>query len=432
MTLIYADLCIEESTTTTTGDYQLGGVPTGQRAGAQTFVAGIGTGNECLYYAYEVSGTSWEKGQGTVTDAATDTLSRARIDGSSNANAAVDWTGKTVRIELVMPARQLFTDSANTTQNLSISTSRTGNAETIAVKTGLGGDPSKTNPCRLGFQDAAGGFSMQEITAALSLTLSSGSALGATSAEPFRIWVVLFNDAGTLRLGVIKCYTGTGIVPLRDNAVASSTAEGGAGAADSAGVFYTGTAVTSKTYRILGSLDYTLTTAGTWVTAPSFANLFSPGDKLPGDVVQGNYTHYSAVDTTTAFTATADSIPQNTSGKEFMTAASLSPTASANLLVAAAAAFLSHSAIGSPKLALFRDSTANALSYAQLTQPSANYILILNSICDPVVAGSTSATVFRARGFSDTSGTLTFNGTSSSRTGGACDKSFISVEEIMV
>ena len=123
MALIYADLCIEESTTTTTGDYQLGGVPSGQRPGSQIFVAGVGTGNQCLYYAYEVAGAAWEKGQGTVTDAATDTLSRDRIDGSSNAGAAVDWTGKTVRVEGVLPAkkiRQFNTEMAFSQSNVGV------------------------------------------------------------------------------------------------------------------------------------------------------------------------------------------------------------------------------------------------------------------------------------------------------------------------
>src|SRR5690606_26466717 len=55
---------------------------------------------------------------------------------------------------------------------------------------------------------------------------------------------------------------------------------------DSAGVIYTGTAVTDKTLRVLGYLEYTLATAGTWDTPPSLIKLWSQGDKLPGDRVQ--------------------------------------------------------------------------------------------------------------------------------------------------
>ena len=58
----FADNVVETSTTTTTGAYQLAGVPSGAEPGARTFVAGVGDGNSCDYYAKEVSGTAWERG----------------------------------------------------------------------------------------------------------------------------------------------------------------------------------------------------------------------------------------------------------------------------------------------------------------------------------------------------------------------------------
>ena len=75
----FADNVVETSTATTTGAYQLAGVPSGAEPGARTFVAGVGDGNSCDYYAKEVSGTAWERGIGTVTDAATDTLTRTAV-----------------------------------------------------------------------------------------------------------------------------------------------------------------------------------------------------------------------------------------------------------------------------------------------------------------------------------------------------------------
>lgn len=108
MTYKSADNVVEQSTTTTTGAYQLGGVPSsGEQPGAQIFVAGIGSGNSCDYYASEVGGTAWERGIGTVTDASTDTLSRDTITGSSNSGSAVDWTGKTLRIRCILPAKKI-------------------------------------------------------------------------------------------------------------------------------------------------------------------------------------------------------------------------------------------------------------------------------------------------------------------------------------
>ena len=179
------------------------------------------------------------------------------------------------------PTPPYVNQSANLLQNLTLVASRSGNAETWSIKTLAGGDPSASDAISIGFMDpATGTFTLQTLTAPLSLTVPSGATLGATSTVPFRVWLVLFNDAGTLRLGAINCYTGTGIVGLEDNGSASSTAI--SSSANSAGVFYTGTAVTSKPYRILGRLDYTLTAAGTWVTAPTTIHLFSQGSKLPG------------------------------------------------------------------------------------------------------------------------------------------------------
>ena len=107
MAYVYADNVAEESTTTTTGAYQLGGVPsTGQAPGVQTWLAGIGNSSTSDYYAYEVGGTAWERGKGQVVSGSPNTLTRVTIYSSSNSNAAVDWTGKTVRIRAIKSAKE--------------------------------------------------------------------------------------------------------------------------------------------------------------------------------------------------------------------------------------------------------------------------------------------------------------------------------------
>ena len=106
MPFTYADNVVEESTTTTTGAYQCTGVPSsGVAPGVQTWLAGIGDGNTSPYFAYERSGTAWERGLGTVVSGSPNTLTRTKIYSSSNANAAVDWTGKTVRIRAIVSAK---------------------------------------------------------------------------------------------------------------------------------------------------------------------------------------------------------------------------------------------------------------------------------------------------------------------------------------
>src|SRR3974390_3048867 len=86
---------------------------------------------------------------------------------------------------------------------------------------------------------------------------------------------------------------------LNEAVLVSTTAI--SGGATSAGVFYTpnGTTLTTQPYRILGYVETTEATAGTYATAPSKVQLFGPGVKKPGDVVQESF-----VTTTTGGTTT--------------------------------------------------------------------------------------------------------------------------------
>jgi hypothetical protein len=98
----YADFVRETTSTTGTGTYSLGGAVTGR----QTFVAGVGTGSEVTYACSD--GTDWEVGQGTVTDATPDTLSRTAILASSNSGSAVNWGAGDKSIYLVHDASNLI------------------------------------------------------------------------------------------------------------------------------------------------------------------------------------------------------------------------------------------------------------------------------------------------------------------------------------
>ena len=98
------------------------------------------------------------------------------------------------------------------------------------------------------------------------LVISSGSTLGTVSAQKSRIVVLAINNAGTIELAAVNIAGGNS---LDETNLISTTAEGGAGAADSATVVYSTTARTSLAYRVIGFIDSTQTTAGTWATAPS-------------------------------------------------------------------------------------------------------------------------------------------------------------------
>lgn len=98
------------------------------------------------------------------------------------------------------------------------------------------------------------------------LVISSGSTLGTVSAVQSRIVVIALNNAGTIELAAVNISGGN---DLTETGVISTTAEGGAGAAGSANVIYSTTARTNVAYRVIGYIESTQATAGTWATAPS-------------------------------------------------------------------------------------------------------------------------------------------------------------------
>ena len=83
MAFVINDRVKETTTSTGTGTINLAGAT----VGFDSFVSGIGTTNS-TYYAITVSQGVWEVGIGTVTDAATDTLSRDTVISNSSGNTS--------------------------------------------------------------------------------------------------------------------------------------------------------------------------------------------------------------------------------------------------------------------------------------------------------------------------------------------------------
>lgn len=98
------------------------------------------------------------------------------------------------------------------------------------------------------------------------MTVSSGSTLGTVNNVASRIVIIAIDNAGTVELAVVNIAGGN---QLDETNLISTTAEGGAGAADSNNVIYSTTARSSVPYRVVGFIDSTQTTAGTWASAPT-------------------------------------------------------------------------------------------------------------------------------------------------------------------
>jgi hypothetical protein len=106
----------------------------------------------------------------------------------------------------------------------------------------------------------------RSVASPISVAVSSGSTLGTVSAVQSRIVVLAIDNAGTVELAVVNIAGGN---DLTETGLITTTAEGGAGAADSASTIYSTTARTNVAYRVVGYVESTQATAGTWATAPS-------------------------------------------------------------------------------------------------------------------------------------------------------------------
>ena len=123
------------------------------------------------------------------------------------------------------------------------------------------------NPTSLDFRSAtigSGTVTTVNNAAAISVVVPSTATLGTVSAVQSRLVVLAINNAGTMELAVTNISGGS---DLSETGVISTTAI--AAASNSATLYYSTTARTSVAYRVVGYVESTQATAGTWATAPS-------------------------------------------------------------------------------------------------------------------------------------------------------------------
>ncbi len=99
-------------------------------------------------------------------------------------------------------------------------------------------------------------FTQVAVTAATSVVVSSGSALGCAASTACIIYPTAINNAGTVELGVV------GQVQLDESVMQTSVAEGGTGTADSGGTLYSTTLRSAKAVITPGALFV-------WTAAPT-------------------------------------------------------------------------------------------------------------------------------------------------------------------
>lgn len=216
--------------------------------------------------------------------------------------------------------------------NIGITASVGSSALTVNITDSTGASPSASSPVLIPFRSATlatGTPTFDSLQSALSITVASGNTMGCTSNVACRLWIYIIDNAGTPVVGLMNCSSATQIFTCSDDLL-YATASGTSGGS-SAGTLYGSTgSLSGKAVRIVGYLEATETTAGTWATAPSKLHLHGPGSKKPGEIVQGPIFMSTASNTSCA----------NGTQTETNINESITPTSAVNLIRATAQANL--------------------------------------------------------------------------------------------
>jgi len=141
--------------------------------------------------------------------------------------------------------------------------------QTVTATVGSNALTISLAPCTLEFRSStasSGAVLTRSVPSSISVTVSSGSTLGTTSAVESKLAVIAIDNAGTVELAVVN---DTAYGTLDEGLLISTTAEGGVGGADSGTVIYSTTARTNVAFRVVGYIYSTQSTAGAWATSPS-------------------------------------------------------------------------------------------------------------------------------------------------------------------
>jgi len=164
-------------------------------------------------------------------------------------------------------------------------------ALTIALKTPAGADATAAAPLSVLFRSntlTSGAVVVRKLTAAASLVISSGSTLGTVNAKDSWLYIYALDNSGNIELAISGTYYG-------QDFIGSTTAEGGAGAADSRATIYSTTLRSSVAMRLLAAVRSNQTTAGTWAAVPLECRLAGQGGQGTG---LGMYRAFESTDQT--------------------------------------------------------------------------------------------------------------------------------------
>lgn len=324
--------------------------------------------------------------------------------------------------------------TAGMVYNGSLAASVSGTTLTVALKAKDGTDPTSTNQVQVVFRSSTAGdgkIVVRNVTSALSFTVSAGSTLGTQNGIIHRLYVYLIDNASTVEMAIYNPYNAAAGTLRRqpDWGLVSTTAEGGGGLADNPHTLYSAVARTNVPIVLLGYLESTQTTAGTWATAPSLVQTVYPGMPRTGDAVLGTVNVTDVVASTINAIPFDNTVPQNTEGVEAMTVTH-TPLAGPNLLV------ISHSALYDAlvpsaynlQVCLFVDAEVGARKSVTYANDNDHHVTAV--LHHQMLAESTAARTFRIRFGIHEGATSYFNEDQAGRTLGGTVEAFLRVDEI--
>ena len=213
-------------------------------------------------------------GGGVITTA--DSSGNLNIQSGGSTVVAVTSTGASVTGTLaatgaVSGTTGTFTGAVSGTTGTFTSgvaaTSLTSKIQPITASVASSALTITLNPTILDFRASpltSGTVTTIAVPAAISVTIPSTSTMGTVSAQQSRIVILAINNAGTVELAAVNISGGS---VLDETTLITTTAAVAAG--NSATAYYSTTARTGVAYRVVGYVESTQATAGTWATTPS-------------------------------------------------------------------------------------------------------------------------------------------------------------------
>lgn len=185
---------------------------------------------------------------------------------------------------------------------------------------------------------------------------------------------------------------------------------------------------TNTTIKVQVPSGYAIPTSG-GISALAYSTDVQPFSFSPlSRVVQMAYTQTGVLSTTTTAIPFDDTIPQNTEGAHLLSQ-TITPTSASSLLRIEAVIYAGCNPADRGIIALFQDSTANALAATSTYIAAAGGEATI-TLLHTMIAGTTSPTTFKIRGGESAGATFTFNGTGGARKFGGVIPSSLTITEI--